>query len=48
MGGSSSADNISPMHLIDIRKVAWGTVEKRGINDDLVELIAAKILEKLR
>jgi len=48
VGGSSSADNISPMHLIDIRKVAWGTVEKRGINDDLVELIAAKILEKLR
>ena len=48
VGGSSSADNITPMHLIDIRKVAWGTDEKKRADEDLVELIAAKILEKLR
>lgn len=51
VGGSSSADNISPMHLLDVRKVAWGTdtaVKSENIDSDLVELIAAKILEKLR
>ncbi|MBQ8831661.1 MAG: acetaldehyde dehydrogenase (acetylating) [Oscillospiraceae bacterium] len=49
VGGSSSADNISPMHLIDIRKVAWGSNGTRAqVNDELIELVAAKILEKLR
>lgn len=51
VGGSSSADNISPMHLLDVRKVAWGTdsaAENENMDSDLVELIAAKILEKLR
>jgi len=47
VGGSSSADNISPMHLIDIRKVAWGDAEIEPA-EDLVELITAKILERLR
>ncbi len=51
VGGSSSADNISPMHLIDIRRVAWGNGEFKDnayVESDLVELIAARILEKLR
>jgi len=51
VGGSSSADNISPMHLIDIRRVAWGRGELNDnplVDSDLVELLAARILEKLR
>jgi len=51
VGGSSSADNISPMHLIDIRRVAWGRGELKDnplVDSDLVELLAARILEKLR
>lgn len=43
VGGSSSSENISPMHLINIRKVAWGTKKE----DTLVELLTAKILERL-
>ena len=44
VGGSSSSENISPLHLINIRKVAWG----RTNEDDLVELLTAKILERLK
>ena len=44
VGGSSSSENISPMALINIRKVAWGKQE----NDDLIEILTAKILERLR
>ena len=51
VGGSSSADNIGPMHLVDIRRVAWGTEQAAGQpgkeNDDLVELLTQKILERL-
>jgi len=52
VGGSSSSDNISPMHLIDIRRVAWGTEAKAQkqqvqVDSTLVEMITAKILEKL-
>ena len=43
VGGSSSSENISPMDLINIRKVAWGTKKE----DTLVELLTAKILERL-
>ena len=43
VGGSSSSENISPMHLINIRKVAWG----KDKTDDLVEIITEKILERL-
>ena len=43
VGGSSSSENISPMHLINIRKVAWGAKKE----DTLVELLTAKILERL-
>ena len=44
VGGSSSSENISPMHLVNIRKVAWGKTK----TDDLVEILTAKILERLR
>ena len=51
VGGSSSSNNISPLDLINIRRVAWGTEqehrEKLTDNQDLVELLTAKILERL-
>ena len=52
VGGSSSSNNISPMDLINIRRVAWGNetctpTPKVTVNDDLVERITAKILERL-
>ncbi len=50
VGGSSSSNNISPMDLINIRRVAWGTGEQQAskpAEDDLVERIAQKILERL-
>ena len=43
VGGSASSENISPMHLVNIRKVAWGSRKQ----DDLVEILTAKILERL-
>jgi acetaldehyde dehydrogenase (acetylating) len=51
VGGSSTSNNISPLDLINIRRVAWDLgkqPEKQATSDDLVELITAKILEKLR
>lgn len=54
VGGSSSSNNISPMDLINIRRVAWGAKENRQekmqtkVDGDLVELITQKILERLR
>ena len=44
VGGSSSSNNISPMDLINIRKVAWGQSKE----DTLVEILTAKILERLK
>lgn len=50
VGGSSSSNNISPLDLINIRRVAWGmesiTPEVK-VDTDLVELLAQKILERL-
>lgn len=50
VGGSSSSDNIGPMDLINIRRVAWG-VENAApevkVDADLVELLAQKIMERL-
>lgn len=49
-GGSSSSNNISPMDLINVRRVAWGTEEPRQGDDtepELVERLTAKILERL-
>ncbi len=53
VGGSSSSNNISPMDLINIRRVAWdnGQVQstpKAEVNSELVELLTAKILERLK
>lgn len=51
VGGSSSSNNISPLDLINIRRVAWGREEKvqpkHHVNSELVELLAEKILERL-
>ncbi len=51
VGGSSSSNNISPLDLINIRRVAWGTEgqppKKTAVNEDLVELLTAKILQRL-
>ncbi len=56
VGGSSSSNNISPMDLINIRRVAWGTeasVPERPApppvtaDPKLVELLTEKILERL-
>ena len=50
VGGSSSSNNISPMDLINIRRVAWGTEEAKlqTPDMDLVEILTAKILERLK
>ena len=50
VGGSSSSNNISPLDLINIRRVAWGKEagSKPTVNAELVELLAEKILERLR
>ena len=52
VGGSSSSNNISPLDLINIRRVAWGTEDTPKatpqVNADLVELLTTKILERLK
>jgi len=50
VGGSSSSNNISPLDLINIRRVAWDKEEKEeaAAEETLVELLAAKILERLK
>jgi len=52
VGGSSSSNNISPMDLINIRRVAWGTEaqlpRKTAVVDDtLVQLLTQRILARL-
>lgn len=53
VGGSSSSNNISPMDLIDIRRVAWGLEQRQEprqacpMDENLVELLTQKILERL-
>ena len=51
VGGSSSSNNISPMDLINIRRVAWDASERTcasAPDDALVEILTAKILERLK
>ena len=51
VGGSSSSNNISPMDLINIRRVAWDEEEPvatANADQDLVEILTSKILERLR
>ena len=52
VGGSASSNNISPLDLINIRRIAWGTEEKTQekskYDSALVELLAEKILQRLK
>jgi len=51
VGGSSSSNNISPLDLINIRRVAWDTnayTPQSRPEDDLIDRIAEKILERLK
>ena len=52
VGGSSSSNNISPLDLINIRRIAWDNGEKQQgkpqYDSALVELLAEKILERLK
>ncbi len=49
VGGSSSSNNISPLDLINIRRVAWGSAHgNEPPADDLVERITRQILERLK
>ena len=51
VGGSSSSNNISPLDLINIRRVAWGMGEKpevqHPVSEELVEILAQKIMARL-
>ena len=50
VGGSSTSNNVSPMDLINIRRVAWGAEEEKTPcpeEETLVQLITSKILERL-
>ena len=53
VGGSSSSNNIGPLDLIDLRRVAWGkelpkTEPAKAVDADLVERLTQEILKKLR
>lgn len=52
VGGSSSSNNISPLDLVNIRRVAWDCSReakpKQCVDDSLVEILTAKILERLK
>ncbi|MBQ6997448.1 MAG: acetaldehyde dehydrogenase (acetylating) [Oscillospiraceae bacterium] len=50
VGGSASSNNISPLDLINIRRVAWDAERQthKAVDSDLVELLTARILEKLK
>ena len=50
VGGSSSSNNISPLDLINIRRVAWGKDAAPPMphpDEALIDRIAAKIMERL-
>ena len=51
VGGSSSSNNISPLDLINIRRVARGMGEKQEpahpVSEELVEILAQKIMARL-
>ena len=52
VGGSATSNNISPLDLINIRRVAWDNTQsetpKQQIDENLVDLLTAKILERLQ
>ena len=50
VGGSSSSNNISPLDLINIRRVAWGEEKQETaprVDDALLDALTRKILERL-
>lgn len=52
VGGSSSSNNISPMDLVNIRRVAWDAGKDENhvevsADPELVEMLTRKILERL-
>ncbi len=50
VGGSSSSNNISPLDLINIRRVAWDTHRSEApkpADNGLLEVLTSKILERL-
>lgn len=49
VGGSSSSNNISPMDLVNLRRVAWDMEqrEETAVSSDLVEMLTQKLLERL-
>lgn len=53
VGGSSSSNNIGPMDLINIRRVAWGHNREKAAHttittdEKVIELLTQKLLEKL-
>jgi len=50
VGGSASSNNISPLDLINIRRVAWDTevnCVSKGPDVELVELLTEKLLARL-
>ena len=51
VGGSSSSNNISPMDLINIRRVAWDAEKESAatqVDDALLEQLMEKILQRLK
>ena len=52
VGGSSTSNNISPLDLINIRRVAWDQEKlcrpPHQYDESLVEILTAKILERLK
>ena len=52
VGGSSSSNNISPMDLINIRRIAWGSENPQphheAVDENLVEQITEQILKRLQ
>lgn len=59
LGGSATSDNVGPMNLLNIRRLAYGVKEledcrvvnqndkKNNINDEYIDLILKKVMEKL-
>ena len=53
VGGSSSSNNIGPLDLINIRRIAWGQEDcskcrQPAVDDAFIDAIAAKIMERLK
>ena len=51
VGGSASSNNISPLDLINVRRVAWDVEQTPctpAVDDDLVAILTEKLLQKLK